>query len=373
MLRVLQVIGKMDRAGAESFIMNLYRNVDKTQVQFDFLVFAYDQGDYDKEIMELGGKIYRMPSFKGYNYFDLCRRFKNFFKEHPYKVVHGHIGSLAPAYLYWAKKNGAYTIAHSHATNSSDWLKRNIYWLFSHNVIKVADYFLACSYQAGKDRFGNEIVEQDNFSIIQNCIDSSAFQYSVQRQRELKKKFGLEGKLVIGHVGRFTEAKNHRFLLAVFKEINNKIDNSKLLLVGRGELENEIRKIVKDDGLENKVQFMGVRDDIPDMMNLFDMFLFTSLYEGLGNVCIEAQAAGLPCFVSSAIQDEAIITENVWRYPLDWKPDKWADEIINKLSEFNRKDEMQAVVDSGYDADQVAETLTEFYKTCRQNKKTYKS
>lgn len=369
MLRVLHVIGKMDRAGAESFIMNLYRNIDKMQVQFDFLVFSYEQGDYDKEIMRLGGKIYRMPSFKGYNYWDLYRRFKKFFEEHPYKVVHGHIGSLAPAYLYWAKKNGAYTIAHSHATNSSNWIKKNIYWLLSHSVTKVADYFFACSYQAGKDRFGSEIVGQNNFAIIKNCVTTSAFQYSIRRHDELKKKFQLEDKFVVGHVGRFTEAKNHKFLLVVFKEISKKIDNAELLLVGRGELESEIRKTVKDEGLESKVQFMGVRDDIPDMMNLFDLFLFTSLYEGLGNVCIEAQAAGLPCFVSTAIQDEAIITENVWRYPLNWTPEKWADEIINKLSGFNRKDEIQAVIDSGYDAEQVAETLTQFYRTCRQTKK----
>lgn len=369
MLRVLHVIGKMDRAGAESFIMNLYRNVDKAQIQFDFLVFSYDQGDYDREIMSLGGKIYRMPSFKGYNYWDLYRRFEKFFKEHPYKVVHGHIGSLAPAYLYWAKKNGAYTIAHSHATNSSNWIKKKIYWLLSHNVTKVADHFFACSYQAGKDRFGSEIVGQNNFAIIKNCVTTSMFQYSIRRHDELKKKFQLEDKFVIGHVGRFTEAKNHKFLLVVFKEIIKKIDNAELLLVGRGELESEIRKIVKDEGIERKVQFMGVRDDIPDMMNLFDVFLFTSLYEGLGNVCIEAQAAGLPCFVSTAIQDEAIITGNVWRYPLNWTPEKWADEIINQLNTFNRKDEIQAVIDSGYDAEQVAETLTQFYRTCRQTKK----
>lgn len=361
MLRVLHVIGKMDRAGAESLIMNLYKNIDRTEVQFDFLVFSSEKGDYDQEILNLGGRIYRMPQFRGYNYLDLCRRFKKFFKEHPYKVVHGHIGSLAPAYLFFAGKNGAFTIAHSHATNSTNPLKQYIYWLLSHRVVKIADHFFACSIQAGKDRYGENIVEQSNFKVLKNCIDVKEFKYSKDRHENLKQKYDMETKTVFGHVGRFTEAKNHKFLIDVFEQICIKNENVLLVLVGRGELENDIRNYVKKKSLESKICFMGVRNDIPDMMNLFDAFIFTSVFEGLGNVCIEAQAAGLPCFVSSAIQDEAIITDSVWRYPLEWTAEKWAEKIMNELSCYRRKDASSEVIEAGYDVRNIGRYLQDFY------------
>ncbi|MFI7844060.1 glycosyltransferase, partial [Dorea amylophila] len=233
MLRVLQVIGKMDRAGAESLIMNLYRAVDRTKVQFDFMVFTSEEGDYDQEILELGGRIYHMPSFRGYNYFNLCGKFKDFFEKHPYKVVHGHIGSLSPAYLYYAKKNGAYVIVHSHATKSSVLWERYVFWLLSHRVSSIADYFFACSKQAGIDMFGSEIIEKDNFKVLKNCINVEAFKFSAERHQRLKELFKLEDKVVYGHVGRFTEAKNHQFLIEVFKKLSEKNDKAILLLVGR--------------------------------------------------------------------------------------------------------------------------------------------
>lgn len=361
MLRVLHVIGKMDRAGAESLIMNIYKSIDRTTVQFDFLVFTSEKGDYDQEILDLGGRIYRMPRFRGYNYPDLCRRFETFFKDHPYKVVHGHMGSLAPAYLLAARKNGAFTIAHSHATNSTNPLNHFVYWMFSHRVTKIADYFMACSIQAGKDRYGERIVNQPNFRVLKNCIDVETFRYSKERHEALKRKFGLEEQLVLGHVGRFTEAKNHRFLIDIAEKICDGDERVIFLLVGRGELETDIREYVHRKGLDSNVRFMGVRNDIPDMMNLFDAFVFTSVFEGLGNVCIEAQAAGLPCFVSSAIQDEAIITEAIWRYPLEWPAERWAEKIVDGLHKYRRKDRSSEVAAAGYDVKNIAGELQTFY------------
>lgn len=361
MLRVLQVIGKMDRAGAESLIMNLYRAVDRTKVQFDFMVFTSEEGDYDQEILELGGRIYHMPSFRGYNYFNLCGKFKDFFEKHPYKVVHGHIGSLSPAYLYYAKKNGAYVIVHSHATKSSVLWERYVFWLLSHRVSSIADYFFACSKQAGIDMFGSEIIEKDNFKVLKNCINVEAFKYSAERHQRLKELFKLEDKVVYGHVGRFTEAKNHQFLIEVFKKLSEKNDKAILLLVGRGELEKKIKKIVHEKKLDEKVIFMGVRDDIPDMMNLFDAFVFTSVFEGLGNVCIEAQAAGLPCFVSNAIQNEAIVSNHVWRYSLEFSSQEWAHQIEVILKTYERKDGRDEIIEAGYDVRNTAESLQKFY------------
>lgn len=361
MIRVLQVIGKMDRAGAETMLMNIYRNIDRSKIQFDFLVFSEEEGDYDKEIESLGGTIYHMPAFKGYNYFELCKKFKPFFKEHPYKIVHGHIGSLAPAYLKYAKQNGAYAIAHSHATHSNIWKEKVIFMAFAFWVRYVADYFFACSREAGEDRFGGKIVCSDRFQIIRNAIDSRAFRYSESRHKKLKKEFMLEGKKVIGHVGRFVPVKNHKFIVEVFEKICQDNDEYRLVFVGAGSEENTIKEMVSQKGLSEKVTFMGVREDIPDMMNLFDVFIFPSMYEGLGNVGIEAQAAGLPCFFSTSIPDEAIVTKNVWKYPLSSGPEVWKDQIVSVLDNFDRKDTYEEIVKSGFDIVSAVKDVERFY------------
>lgn len=361
MLRVLQVIGKMDRAGAETMIMNLYRYMDKSKVQFDFMVFTDEEADYDQEIEELGGTIYHMPEFKGYNYFALCKKFKQFFKEHPYQIVHGHIGSLAPAYLRYAKKTGAFTIAHSHSTRTNDLKERILFNILSYPVRFIADFFLGCSKDAGIDRFGKKITNSFNFKIINNAIDCKKYVYSEERQVELKKKFGFESKTVVGHVGRFAPVKNHGFIIEVFKSICDECEDYVLLLVGAGEERTNIEQKVKECELIDKVFFMGVRNDIPDMMNLFDVFVFPSHYEGLGIVGVEAQAAGLPCFFSDGIPDEAIVTPNVWSYSLKDTPEKWKDEILQKIKGYERKDTHQLIMDAGYDIMCSAHELEKFY------------
>lgn len=361
MLRVLQVIGKMDRAGAETILMNIYRNVDRSKVQFDFMVFSDEKGDYDDEIEELGGHIYHMPAFKGYNYFMLCGKFEKFFKRHPYKIVHGHIGSLAPAYLKAAKKRGAYVIAHSHATKSNRALENFVFNVFAYRVRYIADYFFACSNQAGIDRFGEKVVNSNRFEVINNAIDSEKYKYTLERHIELKKKYGFEDKLIIGHVGRFAPEKNHKFIVDVFEEICKKERKSILMLAGRGIEEEAVQKYVLGKNLEKKVIFLGVRNDIPDLMNLFDVFLFPSFYEGLGIVGIEAQAAGLPCFFSEHIPDEAVVTKHAWKQRLEDGAVNWADEIIKTISCFQRENSKDNIVKAGYDIENIANELQCFY------------
>lgn len=363
MLRVLHVIGKMDRAGAETLIMNIYRNIDRSKIQFDFLLYSLEKGDYDKEIIELGGKIYRMPSFKGYNYLDLARKTKNFFDKHPYKIVHGHIGSLAPMYLFFAKKKGAFTIAHSHSTDSTILWKRIVHSLLSRPVVYIADFYFGCSYQAGVDRFGKNIVESNRYKIIKNAIDVDSFSYSQKRHAQLKEDYNLSEKIIFGHVGRFDEQKNHKYLLQIFKRVSEKIDNAVLLLVGRGELENAIKKDIIKFGLEEKVKLLGVREDIPDLMNLFDVFVFPSLYEGLGIVCIEAQAAGLPCFVSDTVPDEAIVSDNIWKLSLNSSAEEWTSVIVKQIKTFSRKDSTASVRKAGYDIKTEVCDLISFYES----------
>ena len=361
MLRVLQVIGKMDRAGAETFIMNLYREIDVSKVQFDFMVFTDEKGDYDDEIEQRGGHIYHMPSFKGYNYISLYKKFDAFFNEHPYKVVHGHIGSLAPAYLKSAKKYGAYAIAHSHNTDSNIFFENLTFNLLAHPVRKIADYFFGCSQEAGEDRFGKSIANSGLFKVINNGIDTSEFVYTSERHLALKTEFGFEDKVIYGHVGRFASQKNHPFLIDVFNEIQKKQENAILILIGRGEEEEQIKNKVRNLKLDKKVYFFGIRSDIPDMMNLMDAFIFPSNYEGLGVVGIEAQAAGLPCFFSTGIAKEATITDQVFIYDIMDGPEMWADRILKVMSAFKREDSQQKIIDAKFDISFVAKELQDFY------------
>lgn len=361
MIRVLHVIGRMDRAGAETMIMNIYRNIDRTKVQFDFMVFTDNKADYDDEIESLGGRIYHMPTFKGYNYINLYRKFQKFFKEHPYKVVHGHIGSLAPSYLLCAKKKGAYTIVHSHGPNSNVFLTRIVFTALAYWVRYVADYFFACSKEAGIDRFGDKIVKSNRFQVINNAIENQKFTYTKERHQTMKRKFGVEDKIVLGHVGRFVPVKNHKFMINIFEAINKRKSNVVLVFVGDGEERPAMERLAAEKGLDDKILFLGVRDDIPDMMNLFDAFIFPSFYEGLGNVGIEAQAAGLPCFYSHVIPDEAIVTENVWKLSIEDGAENWADVIMQVLEDYEREDTSKYIARAGFDVVQSARVLEEFY------------
>lgn len=361
MLRVLHVIGKMDRAGAETMIMNLYRKIDRSQIQFDFMVFSDAKADYDDEIIRMGGNIYRMPSFKGWNYCSLGRHFDAFFAKHRYKIVHGHIGSLAPLYLKSAKKNGAYTIAHSHATNSTDLIERMVFGILSYPVRYIADYYYACSEQAGIDRFGQKIEKSDKFDVLNNGIDASEYRFSNERHLLLKKAFGLEEKNVYGHVGRFVPEKNHVFLINVFSEISYLDENAVLVLAGRGTEENKIKEIVKNYHLEEKVIFLGIRNDVANLMNMFDCFIFPSKHEGLGIVGIEAQAAGLPAFVSDRIPEEAVITNHCWKLSLNKSAKQWAIFIFETMKEFKRTDSYRDIVKAGFDISKTAFQLQQFY------------
>ncbi len=361
MLRVLQVIGKMNRAGAESMLMNLYRHIDRTKVQFDFLVFADSKADYDLEIEALGGHIYRLSPFKGYNYFTIRKEVRRFFQSHTYEIVHGHIGSLAPMYLKIAKEHGSFAVAHSHNTNPASFLTRLGYNALACRVRYIADYFFACSLQAGIDRFGQKVVNGDSFSVFNNAIDSTAFCYTPARNLAQKEKYGFAGKTVYGHVGRFAVQKNHAFLLDIFSEIHKRQPDSVLLLAGTGPEEENIRKKAELMHLADCIEFLGVREDIPDLMNLFDVFIFPSFYEGLSVCAIEAQAAGLPCFFSDGLVSETIITKNAWRYSLQDSADVWAENILRETETFQRTDTQQDVIRAQFDICSTAEALQTFY------------
>lgn len=368
-LRVLHVIGKMDCGGAETLLMNLYRHIDREKIQFDFMVHVNEEGFYDKEIESLGGEIYHAPAFKIYNYIKYSSFWNEFFKEnHEHRIVHGHIGSCAAIYLSIANKYNRYTIAHSHATKNQDIGARGIaFEIFSYPTRYIADYFMACSKQAGIDRYGNKVTSSKYFMVLKNAIDACKYQYNPITRLEIRRKMEVDkSQLIIGHVGRFSPEKNHHFILKVFEEILKEKKDSQLWLFGKGPTYSQIVKAAQNKGIYHAIRFMGVSEKIHEYLQGVDIFLFPSIYEGLGIAVIEAQAAGLPCFVSEAIVPEADIHAGlINRISLNNSVEDWSNKIVNtKLNE--RKNTFENVLNEKYDLHGVVEELMLFYLQCKK-------
>lgn len=369
-IRVLHVIGIMNRGGAETMIMNLYRHIDRSKVQFDFVENSREPAAFDEEILSLGGRIYRCPHYNGKNHFTYVKWWNDFFKAHPkeYPIVHGHLGSTASIYLSVAKKYGAYAIAHSHNSGADRGVKTLLYKVMSYNTRNVADYFFACSTPAGIDRFGNKIVRGGHYSLLNNAIETDTFVYGDSVRKGVRRQLGFADELVIGHVGRFNPQKNHPFLMDIFAALLKKESNAVLLLVGGGEGMSQIRKKAQKLGIAEHVHFLGVRSDVADLMQAMDVFVFPSLYEGLPVTMVEAQTAGLPCIISDKVPSECILTEGlVDIMTLSASPEAWAEKILAKRA-IPRTDRRAEIVAHGFDITTEAVKLQEFYlKAYEQN------
>lgn len=356
MIRVLHVVTDMRYGGLETMLMNYYRKIDRKKVQFDFLEHRQGRTDYDCEIEKLGGKIYRLPPLNPFG-IHYKHRLSIFFKEHPeYQIIHVHQDCLSSIILKVAKKYGVKVrIAHSHSNNQDKNLKYIIKMYYKRKIPKYATYLFACSEDAGRWMFGNA-----KFSILHNAIDTSKYAYSVKKRKQMRSEFDIkEETLVIGHVGRFSYPKNHMYLLEVFKKISEERD-AILLLVGDGHLRLEIENKINQLQLKNRVILTGVRNDVAELMQAMDAFILPSRYEGLGIVVIEAQAAGLPCIVSDKVSLECKKTELVHQMSLSDEPEKWAEKLIS-LSAIERKCHCEDIKTSGYDLEDNATKLMNFY------------
>lgn len=369
MVHVLHVIGRMGAGGAESLLMNIYRTIDRTKVQFDFVVHTKEKQFYDDEIGKLGGRIFHTDRFNIINYHRYRKWWDTFFEEHKeYDVVHGHINSSASIYLSCAKKHGIYTVVHSHNTKSVEKTARAFaFKIFSYPIRYLADYYFACSRQAGIDRFGARVVNSTRFKVLMNGIDADRFVYSKERRDKVRMEFNInESTLVIGHTGRFSEQKNHRFLIEVFAKIHEKNPDSQLWLIGAGDLQEEIKKVVQEKNIQNSVFFWGITNRVADYLQGMDVFVFPSIYEGLGIALIEAQAAGLPCVVSETIQEEADIGAGlIDRVSLSDGYDRWIETILQAAKQ-ERKNTLSFVKKAGYDIGDTARWIETFY--CKNQK-----
>lgn len=369
-IRVLHVVVRMDRAGLETFIMNVYRNIDRNMFEFNFLCASSLEGAYDDEIMQLGGKIYHMPMsdkrgiLKKFDRVNLIAQWLITHKNE-IDIIHWHSGDAVESLLCLkaCKKAGIKNIIiHSHNSKCDRMILNRICRVFA-GAYKYRK--LACSEEAAEWRFGNRFVKKNEVEVIYNGIDLEAYKYDKQSSIDIKKALGIENKIVLGHIGRFSQQKNHEFLIDVFYEYHKTHSDAVLILIGKGELEKAIRSKVSRLGLDNDVKFFGVRDDIPKILQAMDVFVFPSLYEGLGIVLIEAQAASLPVVTNKAIPKIAIVSDLVRMLPID-NPSRWCREIDEAL----KMDRSNAVFNDGldkFDIKAVAKRLQEIYVQMEEN------
>lgn len=356
-IRVLHIVTYMGRGGLETMLMNYYRHMDRNEVQFDFLVHRDFEADYDREILSMGGRIYHISRLVPWSS-NYCKELKSFFKAHPeYKIVHVHQDCLSSVALQCAKEcNVPVRIAHSHSSSAVKNLKYPIKLHYMKKIPKFATNLFACGEQAGNWMFSGQ-----QFEIIRNAIDVSKYQHSLAKAREIRKNFDIENNLVIGHVGNFTPAKNHDFLLEIFYEIYQIEPKAKLLLVGGGEGMKKIKDKAMSKGVENQVIFTGTRSDVNDLFQAMDVFVFPSLYEGLPVTLIEAQASGIHCVISDRVPSECIITNRLVSYKkLEDSPEEWAKHIL-KESKLSRENQEQEITDAGYNIKIAAQKLEKFY------------
>lgn len=364
--RVLHVLGGVGLGGAESRIMDLYRQMDRDEIQFDFLVHSAGERKpqfYDEEIRRLGGQIYVLPKFKVYNYFSYKKAVRSFFREHhEFGVVQGHMTSTAGIYLPIAKKCGVpVTVAHSRNAGVDKGLKGIATRFFRRNLVQKADYCFACSRLAGEDVFGRQAVEQDKVKIIHNAIDAAKFTYNEEKRAQMREQLGITGKLVIGHVGRFNYQKNHPYLIDLFARLCKVRQDAVLLLLGEGPDRKGMEEKCRALGIAEQVRFLGNQRRPEDYYQAMDLFLLPSFFEGLPGVLVEAQAAGLRCLVSDTVTREAKITDLVTYLSIEKPPERWADEIIRQAG-YERADTCQKIKDAGFDVAAQAAGYRNFYQ-----------
>lgn len=362
-IRILHVVGRLNRGGAETMIMNLYRNINRSKIQFDFVKHTTEKCDYDNEISELGGQIFSISRYTGKNHFSYKKEWDTLFKKHPeYKILHGHVRSTAAIYIGIAKSHGLITIAHSHGTasrgNRIEQLIKNIMQIPIRNK---ADYLLACSDQAGKWLFGKKAIADSNYKILKNAIDVEKYMFDEFNRNNIRKQLGVEDKFVVGHVGSFTYPKNHKFLIDVFYQLQIKNRDSVLLLVGDGELRPQIEQQIERLGIKDKVILTGAVSNVNDYLQAMDVFVFPSISEGLGIAAIEAQTAGLHCILSDRIPQEAFIIDSVEKLSLKADKTIWAERILHYSDNYTRKRTSEDIKRAGYDIKETAKEMENFY------------
>ena len=368
-IKILYFVDRMLRGGIQSLLIDWVSRFDKTKISVDFLLLD-DGNDYELEntLKKLGCNVYKLKGIWINNPFDFVKEataLDIFFKEHHnYQIIHMHSSSKNYLVLKYAQKYGIPTrISHSHNTDyqTNNRIKKIIGDILKKKLIKYSTDYFACSVMAGEWMFGKDKVSSGKVKIIHNAVDYKKFKYNENIRKKIRNEFNIKNnEILIGNVGRFVEQKNHSFLIDVFNEIHRIDKDTKLILVGSGGNEDLVKNKVKELGLTKAIIFTGFRNDVNMIMQAMDVFLMPSLYEGLPVVGVEAQAAGLPCFMSKdVITKEVQISNCVHFISLDSSAREWAKTILN--SNLNRVNNEKQLKENGYMIEDTILDLTYFY------------
>ncbi len=362
MIRVLHYIGLLQFGGSQSFVMEIYRKIDREKFQFDFVAFSDINDEMAEEITALGGRIFQSPQYNGKNHRMYVRWWDNFFNSHSeYKILHGHVRSVAAIYVPIAKKHGLKTIIHSHSISNGSGVRAHIKDLMQLPIRHEADCFLACSDEAGIYLFGRRCVCSSRYKTVHNAIDVRRFQFKEGTRKKAREECGLKGNIVIGNVGRLMPVKNHGFLIETLLECIKIERRMRLLLIGDGEEKERIVKKAEKLNVDQYVFFAGEKSNPEFYYNAMDMFCFPSLWEGLGMAVIEAQANGLACLVSDGVPEEVDIGAGlVKRLSLKAGAKAWARELLSYIGA-ERKECSDAIRVAGYDVEENVKYMQRFY------------
>lgn len=363
MIRVLQVVYNMDACGGiQSFIMNVYRQIDRNKVQFDFLLCEQTNSHYEDEIKRLGGKLYFIP---GRNRGIIANkvRLNNFFKVNKYNIVHFHSDSLSNIEpLISAKNNGVKTrIMHCHNTGIDGRFK-DLYTLLhklnKKRINRIATHYFACSKESKKWAYGNSKAEHYS-QVINNCINIKDYMRSNNDSEKNRIEFGIPiDAFVLGYIGRIVKLKNPFFTLEVFCDLLKRNSNSILVLVGDGPLMNELKKKIEEMKIQKNVLLLGAINDTSKVYKVLDCFILPSKLEGFPMSMLEAQAAGTSCIVSDTISKEVILNKNVIQMSINDKAENWAEKILVNIG---NNDSRKLTISTEFDAKTVAKQLLKIY------------
>ena len=371
-IRIAQVVGKWLGGGVEAVVMNYYRNIDRDKFQFDFICDNDSTDIPYEEIASLGGKVILIPPYqKPFKYY---KELKRILKDGNYTIVHSHINTLSVFSLFAAKKAGVpIRIAHSHSTtNKKEWKKHIIKEILKPFSKTFATNYMACSESAGRWLFGKKAYDNGHVYLLNNAIELDKYRYNEILRKEKRKELNIKKTdIIIGHVGRFVKVKNHSFIIDVFNSLHRENNNYKLLLIGQGPMENEIKSKVYNLNIQDSVIFLGQISNVNEYYQAMDIMIFPSLYEGLGLACIEAQAASLPLIVSTNVPNAVKVSDKIRFLELNQTIETWQNEI-KKINITNRETNINSIKDAGYDIKTEAYKLEKEYQKLLKTNNSFK-
>lgn len=362
MIKVLHFVPALDGGGIERVLYNYYENMDISKIHFDFAIHSTKKGILGNEFAKQKSKIYYVTPKKK-NILKYIKDVKTAITSDEYDIIHVHQGFKSWIPLLIGKTLGCkIRIVHSHNYVAKESGYRKAYQYVERNLItSFATNYMACGEKAARWLYGNKILENNKVMILKNAINIDEYIYNESIRKDVRSRLNLENKICIGHVGRFSEQKNHDFLIDIFNEIYKENKDVAMILVGTGEIVNDIKNKVKLLGLEKQVEFLGVRNDVNKIYQAMDLFVFPSLFEGLGIAAVEAQASGIECFVSDVIPKEIELSNNIKFLSLDESAMYWAECILNRLEHIERYDARAELISNGYSIENEAINLVKYY------------